>query len=273
FSLELPQGDGISNTNVWLAPKSLAFGRVNISKTVSDDDERPDDLPDDEHPDDLPTEDLITPLVGTWAASPTEEIIVAEDGTITYNDVEYAPEYVKRGLSTRAYLADKDLETEMYINFRVSSGYASCSFNNDRYYKDRSWEIVTLTPENWSEYFDLEETLEFEYDAWGALEAAHLLYTYSLKETYSERLDEDLSNMAVKFSYDEYWADCTVDAINKTVSIEKPGEYYRTSENTFSILPGRTIHYSGIALNDTRVWYITNIQVARALGTLYFLND
>lgn len=271
FSVALTQGDCISNYNIWRAPKTLVFNCVQIYEPI-DEDNPGSDPGDSDKPS---TEELIAPLVGTWAASPTEEIVVDEDGTITYSGIEYTPEYDQRSSYIRVYLADKGLDTERYINFYVADGNAYCNFNDYEYIKDRTWEVVTLTTENWSTYFELAEIIEPSYDVFGDFEAILLYHEYSMKESYLERLDESLSNMTIRFTYDEYTADCIVDVINETVSIEKPGKYVETYETTFNksryLTAGTIVNYS-VGLNDASVWYATNVQVDRVLGTLFFIS-
>lgn len=267
FSIALTQGDGTSNYNVWRAPKSLVFNSVQIYNPLGEED-KDNDAPS--------TEELIIPLVGTWAASPTEEIVVAEDGTITYADTEYTPEYEQHRTYTLAYLADKGLDTEMYVKFDFEEGTAYCNFNDYEYIKDRTWEVVTLTTDNWSTYFELAEIFEPSYDIFGDYEFSTLYYAYSMKDEYLGNLDKELSKMSIRFTYDEYSADCTVDSVSETVSIEKPGEYYKTLEATFSHkrnLTTGTIDNYTIELNDTTTRYATNIQVDRVVGDLYFIND
>ena len=148
--------------------------------------------------------------------------------------------------------------------------------NGNKYFKNRTWEEVPLTKDNWTTYFEPTESFEPYYDDFGDFEGVVFYYGYSMKEEYLDSLDQTLSNMVLRLSYDEYKAACTVDSINEIVSIEKPGTFYRTLEETVSSEGDwgpRTIDYYEIRRDATSTRYVTNIQVDRIVGNLFFIND
>ena len=270
-SFEMDFVQGSDGKSIWYAPKTLILNRVTIEKNSSDPDPKPNpggtDIPED-------ILEMIKACAGEWAAAPKAVITLKEDGTLIYKGVEYMPEYYGSGDQLIAYVGEEGLQ----FIFSISDGEMLAADSATMYYKGRTWETVTLTADNWLDYYELTITTEFVNDAFGEYDYVNISTCYTLKEEYAARLDGSLkSAVDVKYSCDRSRSKYTVDVPAQTVSWSQAEGSVYTDDNIVSatFLGVRSLWLSGNYLSGTsgEAYFYSNTQVVNAQGTLYLINN
>ena len=170
FSVSVTQGE--NGTTPWSAPKNLVLNKVALN-TV-----RPTPEPED-------YSEYIKAAAGTYRCLPEKEngdvLVLSEDGTLTYNEKEYKPEFHYNddtGLTTR-YVEGLG-SVSFYPAYNNSLAYVGGTY----FYKEGSYEKVELTKDNFETCFELKEIVEMETNDFNELQKAHIYYDYVLKDGY-----------------------------------------------------------------------------------------
>lgn len=170
FSASVTQGE--NGTTPWSAPKNLVLNKVALN-TV-----RPTPEPED-------YSEYIKAAAGTYRCLPEKEngdvLVLSEDGTLTYNEKEYKPEFHYNddtGLTTR-YVEGLG-SVSFYPAYNNSLAYVGGTY----FYKEGSYEKVELTKDNFETYFELKEIVSMETNDFNELQEANIYYDYVLKDGY-----------------------------------------------------------------------------------------
>lgn len=277
-SFSIMYGHGSNGRTPWYAPKTLFLRSVSVSGSSSNP-SVPDTPVTPEISEDIL--EMIAACAGEYAATPDDVVTLKEDGTLIYKGNEYTPEY-SSGDSDQlgAFVGEEGLELVFYVSEDKMFALHSGTF----YYKDRTWKKVTLTPENFFDYYQFDkEVAEWEYDVWGDFTELTIRQQLSLKDEYRSRFDESLSELtALKVREDGYGCIiANVDSANKTYTITG-------SENEYSASFTDRISKAGFDADGTvglnSCWlqegdgyygfteYITDVEVVEVIGTLYLVN-
>lgn len=277
FSVVFTQGD--NNTTPWYAPKTLYLRSVSIignSSNPSTPDQPSTPEPDEE---DLAIAAMLTKVAGTWSIpSDTEKTFtITTDGTITYDGTEYTPRYSMDGNNLWADVTGcADVREVMFdsdaTSARVYGG------NSGYYYKNGSWDAVTLTKDNFLTYYEYKEDFTINYNAFGEYEDTDLIYYYVLKDEYTSLLIESGSTATAKIQLDTYSMEYVIDFENESYTVTEPGELLWS--NTYSrdcypydaatIMLGSTGTYASSTTNTAQFY---KIQFIDATGTLYLIKN
>ena len=209
FSVSVTQGE--NGTTPWSAPKNLVLNKVALN-TV-----RPTPEPED-------YSEYIKAAAGTYRCLPEKEngdvLVLSEDGTLTYNEKEYKPEFHYNddtGLTTR-YVEGLG-SVSFYPAYNNSLAYVGGTY----FYKEGSYEKVELTKDNFETYFELKEIVEMETNDFNELQKAHIYYDYVLKDGYEVArgsYNSIAASASVKVKYTLYEMTYQFNIANKTIEKE-----------------------------------------------------
>ncbi len=223
----------------WRSPKSLILSKVvigdgsstpNIPDTPSvDPTPNPDDMDD-------AVAEILAVVAGTWQvpSNSSRVITVKEDGTIIYNGTGYTPQYdVKDNVLIAVLGNDYD------IYFDVNEYSARVYGNGEEiYYMIGSWETITLTKDNFFNYYEYQEAFKINYNGFGEFESADIQYYYVLKDLYASKLVDEAydqtngSTVSAKIQLDRYTMQYSIDLDEETYTVIEPGELF--SSNTYT---------------------------------------
>lgn len=277
FSVIFTQGD--NNTTPWYAPKTLFLRSVSISSNSSTPSQPSTPEPDEE---DLAIAALLAKVAGTWSIPSDAEktFTLSADGTITYDGTSYVPTYMMNGESFWADISGcTDVRKIMFNSDEASARVSGGS--SGYYYKDGTWEAVTLTKDNFFTYYEREETFEIEYNDFGEYESAEIWCNYVLKDEYVAKLVSEEYNQAngstaaVKIQLERYRMAYTIDFENETYSVVEPGElissdtYVRNDDLGFEkfMLTNTSLYPNNETVRFPKVTFID------ATGTLYLIKN
>ncbi len=224
----------ISSDKNWQAPGDVVLNSINVYnyKATTGGSTQPPTPTVPFDPADPDTAALLAKIAGTWSYSPDDSITVGMDGTLTIGgetfEITKIQKYVDPNMERIgvSYTDADNLSSGM--TFNVTDNFTP--YSSKRYYKDRTWAVVTLTPENFFDYFELTEELSIHYDPFGDPDSASISNRYTLKEEYTAALDRSLSNADARYSCRQRYVNYTFDPINNTYSAEANSTY----ENIFS---------------------------------------
>lgn len=268
FSVSHTQGEN-GKTTPWYAPKNLFLRQVSIYGNSSPE-------PDEEDP---AITAMLAKVAGTWSipSDTTKTFTITADGTITCGGTDYTPRYSMIGDDLRANVTGcADVSIVMFdgdaTSARVSGG------NGGYYYKNGTWDVVTLTKDNFFTYYEYEEEFTINYNAFGEYEYADLDYYYVLKDEYASLLIENGSTATAKIQLDRYRMEYAIDFENESYSVTEPGELVgsHTYSRDCDYHDVTTIRLGSIRLDasdttNTARFYKT--QFIDATGTLYLIKN
>lgn len=246
----------------WLCPKSLELSKLVIEQTITPDEPNPSEY--------LPL------IAGNWAASPDDIMTVHEDGKITYKGQDYYPEYRYFKATEKIYATiESPEEGDFYFNLR--RGEMETPFNDETYFKGRTWNEVQLTKANFLDYYEYKESFSISYDVFNSWTRAAIVYSYQLKDQYLAKLDENLcTKVGVKIKIDSYEMPYSIDFDNNTYSVTESGTFSDTRTTT----KDSGSEFDFIALDRAYMYPddggkadFAKIELLDATGTLYFTND
>lgn len=268
-TFEVSYAQGFNSNPIWYSPKTLMLKTVSVWKNSI---EPAPDVP--EPPEDF--SNLIANLAGDWVSSPdnpNDIITLKEDGTLIYEGVEYTPDYKYLNPSQIQKLRATIEKNGESIRFDFFIDYNELDVDNKPYWKERTWDTIILTPENWLDYYELKSSNEFKYDAFGDFDIVEIDTYYELKQEYAERLDSYLTkSVDIKYSCTGNYADYTVDPSNQTISWSEPSRSKHYEETSSGIKRMRLLTPR---LYDTngKGWYYTYDEIIKVSGTLYLINN
>ena len=249
------------------------------------------------------TEALLPSLMGSWICSEDIEgepqcITFQEDSTCTVDDLQLKWTCGGMDFVDEPHLILREGETDCYLIIinRLDSGEtAICcneildsgtiiSFSDPYYYFSEGYTEVTLTLDNWQEYFTFTEEITSDTDAFGELYSISTRYYFALKPEYAEQLARyRTSTGAVEINYIPRTFYVTVDQQAGTYTL---GEEKGTSDESTSTV--RSLGMEGSSQIFRREYYSdwfrpddtaenttqcpADQAVLRIEGTLYLLN-
>lgn len=237
-------------------------------------------------------------LVGDWINDSTR-ITVNSDGTCIIGETTYTVRprlrsssnstvyfYLYNG-TTREYELDlaKDFESNgVYadITLRTTSGSSS------NFVRASDFEVIELTVNNWLDYFEIVEVLEFRENAFGEADLLYCYRYYCLKDEYVDIIAQYLStNIAVEYTpVNRGYISCVVDPINRTFTkgerLRNYSETTQTQKMAYSYSSHSEVDYrlrfyfsSGSISKDYfengTIDYTDDVVMNRIQGTLYIL--
>ncbi len=258
--------------DTWVAPQPMFFGQVSIS---------PGSTP--TNPDTLTQEEIVALIAGEWSASPTDKVVVNTDGKLIFNGEEYSPEY-----SYNANYADIDVGQTPAVTTGVNGKpmyffpalkmmfyYGQGALIPSKvYYKDRTWTEITLTKDNFFDYYEITERLEIAYDAFGDFTSAKVNYILAPKEGYYGKIDRQISDMAVKLNRTYYDVDYSIDLENETYTFSGSGMGEWGNIVTYTNVFDESHLDTSYLNSDTGGGCLAfSYQIEKAQGTLYLINE
>lgn len=265
FSVTTTQGE--NGTTPWNEPKTLMLRSVTVEKKASGGGSSSDDSSDAD------IQAAIAKAVGTWEipGEPDKTIVVAADGTLTMNGTTYTPDYYTE--NPDEYLAALG-SCDVHFNFDRNYAYVPGDLSGG-YYRSGSYDTITLTKDNFLDYYEYQEELDVSCDAFGDLTIARLYYKYVLKDEYESKLIYENSTAGAKVSFDWYKCSYTIDPAKQTITIEEPGTY--VSNGTWTSDTGcATVQLDRVYIYDDATGtenLAKNIKLVDVTGTLYLLKD
>lgn len=268
FSVSHTHG-GNGDINQWNAPVNVFLRRVSIYGNSSPE-------PDEEDP---AITAMLAKVAGTWSipSDTTKTFTITADGTITCGGTDYTPRYSMIRDHLFAYVTGCEDVREVNFDGDATSAYVTGG-NGGCYYKNGTWDVVTLTKDNFFTYYEYEEVFKINYNAFGEYEDAHLYYYYVLKDEYASLLIENESTATAKIQSDTYRMEYAIDFENESYSVTEPGEllsshtYSRDcySHDTTTIFLDSIGLYASDTTNTAR---FRKIQLIDAIGTLYLIKN
>lgn len=278
FSISSTQGS--ANTAPWYAPKSLFLRSVSISGNSS----TPSTPSTPSTSESEAIAAMLEKVAGTWSLpdDPEKTFTITADGTFTYAGTEYTAKYnaVDSGLLEVRVSGCADINYIWFyvdeINARVYDSYGS-----RYYYKNGTWDSVTLTKDNFFTYYEYKEEFTINYNAFGEYEDADIDYYYVLKDEYASRLIETASTATVKIQCDTYHSiEYVIDFENESYTITDLGRL--SASNTYSYdsnyfsggihLIHNNSYLGGTEYTISSGWFC-KIQFIDAIGTLYLFKN
>lgn len=158
--------------------------------------------------------------------------------------------------------------------------------------QDEQWDSseITITLDNWNQYFEVRESPVWEEDAFGEAETFRARYCLFLKDEYRGRIDETKeSSVAFAFEYDWILADIEVDYNTREFSYTgKVHEYSQGKERTTFVVDTWMLMgeedcgticscAEGYFTDDNDVkipncYQFTNVEVTKVEGSLFLFD-
>ncbi len=247
-------------------------------------------------------------FIGDWYRSVNDGapwLTISEDLTLTMNDVSYPCrllEIVNPGNVIFFSIGVDGLEQgQVYFTLPEEDGY-SCldilangqTVVQGGMYSAAEVELVELTMDNWSDYFEIKGMVVPEIDEFGELTGACLNYYFSVREEYAGRIvDKDVSieyqidTSAMVLGEFEYLMD-TDTFTTTTLGDPFPGpsvtvdtrKIQREASDDIQIfwygsIPGEEMYYNAVDGVIRQSCYVAEagaIELQRIIGTLAILN-
>ena len=224
-----------------------------------------------------------------------ESISVKDDNTCKIGDKEYkwrvnyeqeksASLYVTEGESQvySMYLNLENREQSLSLN-KILEEDTGRTESVGSYRKAANYDKIEITTDNFTEYFELVEEVEFTKDSFGDVSGLSYSQYVVIKEEYLDKVS-DLSNVVVELDFTYGKKGITVDLVNQTYTLgidyelntyeREPikGKFYLSLEDGFPVsykLSNSSSYYNSSASVVTD--YRTDMQVLRVEGALYLL--
>lgn len=242
--------------------------------------------------------DWLPRLCGDWERIPWEEssgvenVTFFENGTVTIGadtytwKFSYCDEYA---LCVIIYDGD-----EAAGSFDLSLGsnefYGEITLEDEnaestRLFKPALYEIISITPENYLDYFSFEQKIEFGENAFGEATSCYIYTRLRLKDEFYARLSHKLTqdhNGALEYSYEDGLRQVTIDLNERTCTF---GDFTSYGTCTATVQGGynNSTDYLGFSLNsahayerqiqDGKVYMYTNFGVVRIDLTIYLVKE
>ena len=217
--------------DAWCAPKNLMLSKVvidNGSSTPGGSTDTPALPAPDDTPDNILGEDyynIVVPLIaGTWS-NDKNSFVVNNDGTFTINGENFLP-YECKYTNVNDYITlvfiDDSGEWGMAFDLTndecgVDSGNPSV---NSGLYERGIYTVVTLTPENFMQYFEFKYDVDWNENAFGEAQNFWWSIDLILKDEYADKLYENWADrVSVELNYSLNHAYCKADLTNKIYTI------------------------------------------------------
>ena len=234
----------------------------------------------DNQSDDAEAAAMVPLLMGQWdfCSEDNDKLpkkwVFHKDGTCYADDVQlqwkseglmnFINDAVKR-LRIRIYTGDDTKYTMLLCQRETGELGLTCSAEGNYviyigcdYIRPEQYEIVELTLDNWSEYFEWTETFSHETDAFGDISTRYKNFCLTLKQPYLARMSYyGSSKCAVEISYVLNGYGVTIN--NDGVTFEK-GSLADVTGTGYSDTVQRTFGFSS---GDDRTWYGTQYAVSR----------
>lgn len=270
FSVATTQGE--NGTAPWNEPKTLMLRSVIVEKTASGGGSSSGGTSDAD------IQAAIAKAVGTWEipGEPDKTIVVSADGTLTMDGITHTPKYYTTEPNT--YLV---AQGSCNVEFYFDSNYAYIPGGLIwGYYRSGSYDTITLTKDNFLDYYEYKEIPDIEYNSFGEFVRADVEYVYALKEEYRDTLIGK-SSAAVRAKVDWYTREYSIDLENETITTVKPGTFSKTetvtNRNNYASWVIEELelntHYFSYLHAETGTATFADVEVVEATGTLYLLKD
>lgn len=185
------------------------------------------------------------------------------------------PEYILSDDNEQliAGLPDEGLE----FSFSIEDGKMTTTLEPKVYHKGRTWQTVTLTKDNWFDYYELKTTAKFVNDAFGVYEHVSISTCYVLKPEYAARLDAAL-NSTVDVKYGSYasYRDYTIDVSAQRVTLSDITQ----SSYTEAVRSAASRFVKELELNSSYLdgisgsaYFYADTQLVDAQGTIYLIQS
>ncbi len=242
-----------------------------------------------------------TKAVGTWIPDKTASegghtgFTVKDDGTCVVDGKNYTWA-IGNASENSAQLNVLDGQTKVYLlNLSVHSGYGynraslytytsehNSTSTNGSYYRNEDYTVVEITNDNWQDYFEIKEVLSGKKNAFGEINEFWGHTYFQLKDG---TVNSALSSGGTEYQYVSTCQEITVDLTNMTYT--PVGEVKNTADRNNTMewrlsTDSNQAEYYGVSigsffvydvdkeLTDT-AWRPMNIEILRAMGTLYIV--
>lgn len=185
---------------------------------------------------------LLTKLYGTWENksdneyAPCQTLIINEDGSCIVDGVEatWDVERPYNPNSTSSLVIDIFIDGErnfgaiLFDNGTIV-GQTPNYGTGGWYFNTSNYITVEITPENWSEYFELVESTEYITDEFGDFLYVEKAWNLVLKNGY-QFLSEKNYEISFEFQYSKYSVNCEIN--HDTKEVTSIGEPQNITEHT-----------------------------------------
>lgn len=241
-------------------------------------------------------------LYGEWLlkmAADEETVIESvefkEDNTCKVGDEDYKWRVnYENDLSVSIYITDKEAQIyTVYMTIENREKYLSLgkilnettgeTEHLGQYRKTADYDKLEITADNFAEYFELVDVVEFTKDSFGDVSGLSYSQYVMIKEEYLDKVS-DLSNVVVELDFTYGEKPITVDLANQTYTLGTDyklstydhesitGRFYLSTEDGVPVnfqLNNSTCFYS--SSNSAVCNYRTDMQVLRIEGALYLM--
>lgn len=224
---------------------------------------------------------MLARLFGTWENknkddeyAPYQTLIINEDGSCSVDGAE-ATWDVERPYNpnmTSTLTIDIFIEGErtcgaILFNDGTILGQTSNHGIGGWYFNASSYITVEITPENWSEYFELVETSEYVTDEFGDFVRIEKAWNLALKNGY-QFLNAKNYEISFEVQYSKYSVNCEIN--HDTKEVNTIGEPQNITEHTEKVMfanhSGVTILTENISDTSTMQVCISDFQILRVAG-------
>ena len=233
-------------------------------------------------------------LYGVWHDLNSEAVLVFQENgqaTLTEKDYQGTPkdsvahyEMAQGNLRISSFdgsvsVEDRDGVTHLIANDHSGTTY---DFVPEEAYEAMGPEFVTVTAENWSEYFEILSGPNWTENDFGEVNGFEWVTVLCLREEYAHRYLPDLSKVTFGYTRDHHARACQVDFGSRTVTLG--GSRYRWDsgiEETCAIPDSYLLpnpYPNAVYVMHFCMWQasepdeipsvIDNVQITRAQGTL-----
>lgn len=262
FDICVSQGEG--QTMSWYTPRNLYFRDVSISKSIIT-----------TSPPSRPTvTQIVEKFVGRYQliTNPDKVLVLEADGKLTIDGAECEANYTLDANGDRLTAVFNGGRAQFYLSSRCVDVAFYDIDEITTYHKEGTWEAITLTKDNFLDYYDYEELFRIAYDAFGDFHAAMISHQFILKEEHaSKRLRIDSIVPTVKVKENWCWAEYTIDFENETYILDEPDIWNNRTEvvSESGINRGFYLGTTSLDRNMTEsVFY--EYELIDVVGTLYF---
>lgn len=242
--------------------------------------------------------DWLPRLCGDWERIPWEEssgvenVTFFENGTVTIGvdtytwKFSYCDEY-----SPCVAIYDGDEAAGSFVLFLSSNDFygeitlGAENTKNAQLFKPALYEIISITPENYLDYFSFEQEIGFGENAFGEATWCYIDTYLQLKDEFSARLSHKLTrdhNGALEYSYEDGLRQVTIDLNERTCTFGEFTSYgtrtatvqggYNSSIDYLVFFLDRAIAYER-QIQDGEVYMYTNLGVVRIDLTIYLVKE
>ena len=227
-----------------------------------------------------------------------DAISFSEDGTLTIGNQSFSWEILSESSSDLLLNVSAGGKGVGYVGFEMRDNEPALFVSLNEYdypiyfYQPSCYETISVTTDNWQEYFEIRQSEAFLEDAFDDATAVHLTWKLCLKEEYYDRIshiimddpfDEAVVDTgAVEYSFDYGTKSFSVDFDNRTFSFEDDfaptdsdtaiAQFGLSDDTFYAILSGFYIYKESVESDATYI-FMDNYEFTRMKLDLYLIAE